>query len=81
MGEGESGEIERGGVNSFVKHWGWLYVVFQMAEFFRESRNDQYKKGIIEFYNDLSFMKDHEKWKVEILEKQALENKLNGYGN
>lgn len=59
---------------TFVGHYGWVYVVFQMAEFYRESRNDQYKKGLIEFYNDCSFMKDHEEWKIELREQQLLEN-------
>ena len=46
-----------------------------MAEFYRESRNDQYSKGILEFYNDLAFMKDHGEWKIELAEQQALENR------
>lgn len=78
MGEGEPANFERSGVNDFVKHWGWIYVVYQMAEFYRESRNDQYQKGVIEFYNDLAFFKDHSRWQKEIAEKQALENRMNG---
>lgn len=76
MGEGESPDSEGSGVKGFVAHWGWIYVVYQMAEFYRESRNDQYKKGIIQFYNDLAFMKDHGRWQMEIAEQQALENRM-----
>lgn len=65
-------------VADFVKHWGWVYVIYQMAEFYKESRDKQYDKGVIEFYNDLSFMKDHCKWQLEIAEQQMLANK---YGN
>lgn len=61
---------ERARVNNFVKHWGWIYVVFQMAEFFRESRNEQYEKNIIEFYNDLAFMKDKGKYDLQTMEEQ-----------
>lgn len=78
MGETEPRDIEESGVKGFVAHWGWIYVIHQMAEFYRESRNDQYQKGVIEFYNDLSFMKDHGRWQLEIAERQALENKMNG---
>ena len=64
------------GVKDFVGHWGWIYVVFQMAEFFKESRNEQYDKGSIEFYNDLAFMADHHRWQKEVMEQQALINKM-----
>jgi len=46
-----------------------------MAEFFNESRDEQYSKSIYEFYNDLSFMKDKGRYDMETLEKQMLENK------
>jgi len=64
------------GIRDFVAHWGWLYVVYQLAEFFRESRNEQYEKGAIEFYNDLAFMADHHRWQKEVMEQQAMINKL-----
>ena len=57
-------------LKGFVEHWGWIYVVFQLAEFYKESRNEQYEKNIIEFYNDLAFMKDHSKWMNELREEQ-----------
>ena len=75
MGQREPADFGTGGVKGFVAHWGWIYIVFQMSEFFKESRNDQYKKGIIQFYNDMAFMKDHGKWMQEIREQQALENR------
>lgn len=78
MGEAEPADFGAGGFKNFVSHWSWIYVVFQMAEFYRESRNDQYQKGLYEFYNDMAFMKDHGRWKMEIMEQQALENRNNG---
>lgn len=78
MGKEEPAHFGTGGIKTFVEHWGWIYIVYQMAEFYRESRNDQYQKGVVEFYNDMAFMKDHGEWKREIAEQQALENKLNG---
>lgn len=68
MGEGTR-------IQGFVEHWGWVYVVYQMAEFFNESRDEQYSKTIYEFYNDLSFMKDKSRYDIETMEKQMLENK------
>lgn len=68
MGEGS-------GLNDFVKHWGWIYVVFQMAEFYRCSREDIYNVCLIEFYNDLAFMKDKGRYDIHVLEKQMQENK------
>jgi hypothetical protein len=62
-------------VGGFVKHWGWIYVVFQMAEFFRESRDQQYEKTIHEFYNDLAFMKDKSRYDLETLEEQMRINR------
>lgn len=41
-----------------------------MAEFFRESRNEQYEKNIIEFYNDLAYLKDKSKYNIELAEEQ-----------
>ena len=61
---------ERTRVKGFVAHWGWIYVVFQMAEFYRESRNEQYDKSIIEFYNDLAFMKDKSKYDLDLAEER-----------
>jgi hypothetical protein len=77
VGQEEPSSSEGSGVDAFVTHWGWIYVVYQMAEFYRESRDDQYKKGIIEFYNDLAFMEDHSRWQMEIAEQKALEAKMN----
>lgn len=68
MGEGAR-------VKGFVAHWGWIYVVYQMAEFFRESRNEQYDKNIIEFYNDLAFMKDKGQYDLETMENQMRANR------
>jgi hypothetical protein len=62
-------------VKGFVGHWGWIYVVYQMAEFFRESRNEQYDKNIIEFYNDLAFMKDKGQYDLETMENQMRANR------
>ena len=62
-------------VADFVKHWGWIYVVHQMAEFYRESRDDQYNKTIIEFYNDLAFMKDKSRYDLEVAEERMRVNR------
>ena len=75
MGEREPSDFGGGGVKSFVAHWSWTYVDYQMAEFYRETRNDQNLKSLTQYYNDLSFMKDHGRWQLEIAEKQALENR------
>ena len=45
-----------------------------MAEFYRESRNEQYEKTIMEFYNDLAFMKDRCKYDNETLKEQMKVN-------
>ena len=45
-----------------------------MAEFFRESRNEQYDKLILEFYNDLAFMKDKSKYDLDTLQEQMKYN-------
>ena len=63
-------------LEGFVAHWGWLYVVFQMSEFYRCSRNDIYELNINEFYNDLAFMKDKYAYDNELAEKQMAENRL-----
>lgn len=68
MGEGTR-------VKGFVAHWGWTYVVYQMAEFYRESRDDQYNKTIIEFYNDLAFMKDKSRYDLEVAEERMRVNR------
>lgn len=65
---------ERTKLKGFVAHWGWIYIVFQMAEFYRETRDNQYEKNIIQLYNDMAFMKDHEKWKSELLQEQIRQN-------
>ena len=62
-------------VEGFVAHWGWIYVVFQMAEFYRCSRDEIYNMRLIEFYNDMAFMKDKGKYDIETVEKQMQENK------
>ena len=63
-----------GKLKGFVAHWGWLNTVYDMAEFYRESRNEQYEKNIIEFYNDLAYLKDKSKYNKELLEEQMKEN-------
>lgn len=78
MGEEKPTNFEGGGLETFVGHWGWQYVDFQMAEFYRETRNDQNLKSLTQYYNDLAFFKDHQRWQRELAEKQALENKMNG---
>lgn len=77
MGEGTPGDIERTRVKSFVEHWGWIYVVYQMAEFFKESRDQQYEKSLTQFYNDLAFMKDKSRYDLETLEKQMRDARAN----
>lgn len=79
MGEGEPGDIEEERIEGFVGHWGWIYIVFQMAEFFRESREAQFEKNIYEFYNDLAFMKDKSRYDIETMEKQMKENRRAGF--
>jgi len=41
-----------------------------VAKFYDESRDEQYEKGLIDFYNDLAFMKDRSKYDKETLEEQ-----------
>ena len=65
---------ETGRLNGFVNHWGWINTVYEMAEFYRESRNEQYEKTIMEFYNDLAFMKDRCKYDNETLKEQMKVN-------
>ena len=63
-------------VKGFVDHWGWIYVVWQMAEFYRCSEDYIYDLNIYELYNKLSFMKDKGAYDMEQAQKQMEENRL-----
>ena len=63
-------------IKGFVDHWGWIYVVWQMAEFYRSSEEYIYELNIYELYNKLSFMKDKGEYDLEQAAKQAQENRF-----
>lgn len=70
MGESEPEDLEESRLNDFVKRWNWLYVVFQMAELFRETREEQYRKPVKEFLNDMAFMRDKHRYDIELEEER-----------
>ena len=63
-------------IKGFVDHWGWIYVVYQLAEFYRTSEDYIYELNIFELYNKLSFMKDKGAYDIEQAQKQMEENRL-----
>lgn len=71
MGEEESEDLEEGRLNDFVKEWNWIYVVYQMAQFYpMESVEDQYKKKVKRFLNDMAFMRDKHRFDKELEEER-----------
>lgn len=49
-----------------------------MAEFYRCSDDFIYELTEMEFYNKLSFFKDHGKWQNELREQEELKRLANG---
>lgn len=75
MGEEEPEDIEESRLDDFVKDWNWIYVVYQMAEFYpMESVDDQYNKKVKRFLNDMAFMRDKNRYDLEL----EAERKRNG---
>jgi hypothetical protein len=71
LGEEESEDTEESRLDDFVKTWSWIYVVYQMAEFYpMESVEDQYKKKVKRFLNDMAFMRDKNKYDLELDEER-----------
>ena len=73
-GDDEGNKPDFSGIGTFVEYWGWIYVVWQLAEFNRIHREEVYKMKIREFYNELAFMKDKGHYDLELKQKQMRES-------
>ena len=71
---GHRGSDEGDRIIGFVEHYGWLYVAYQYAEFYRININEVYNVQLIEFLNYLSFMKDKSEYDIETAKEQMIYN-------
>ncbi len=70
--ESDERNIER--VGGFVERYGWMYVAYQYAEFYRININEVYEVKLIEFLNYLAFMKDKGEYDMQIAKEQMAVN-------
>lgn len=65
------GDSEQQRLAGFVKHWSWVYVIYQLAEFDRVSQDEIYEWPVKKLLNRLSFMKDKNEYDFETARIQA----------
>ena len=64
----EPGTSETGG-RTFADHYGWIYSTQQVAEFERISLEQSYELPILQYLNDLVYIKAKRDYDNEMIEK------------
>ena len=57
------------GSGSFSEHYGWIYSTEQVAEFERISLEQAYELGVLQYLNDLVYIKAKRKEEEKQIEK------------
>lgn len=71
MGEGEPRDTEESGLDSFVNHWGWRYVTYQMSVFYNRTEDDIYRWNVYRYLSSVSFMKDKGEYDIALAEQNG----------
>ena len=60
-------------VKGFVAHWGWVYVTYQLSQFYMVKEDEIDNWNVYRYLNSIAFMKDKYKYDLE-LQKEAYED-------